>query len=719
MQKRKGEVKRMPVKEEKIYKRDYFVSQIRHRFQLNSIRMKLMASFSIPILLIILLGIITYQKASDVIINNYKSSAYQTITANGDYLKLICDNVEAKSTQIVSNANLTKYYAGGFTKNSSEEYNIYNSAYQDLLATVGSDKFIYSIHILSPKYNPISTYANFSSEEYKKYSDSDDAAIFDQSGKKIWWTGYHKFLDDTLGTSTNKYALSLTRYLYNKSLKPIGYVILDVKAESIHQVLNRIDFGENSSTAIFTGDGRMLEKENIQQELTILNTTFYLDSLQNKKESGFQDVNFQNGKYLYLYYKVGDTGTILFSLIPENVILAQVNQIKMITIGIVLLAIFIALFISTAISMGMSSTINKIVSGVKKAADGDLTVHMETKRRDELGVLVENISDMIYKMKQLIEKTVEVTGTVKDSAGSVGQTAGAFILASKKIAEALYHIEQGSGQQASDAQNCLLMMDSLSAKIGEVYQNTDDIEGIAGSTKDIVNNGLETVSNLEERVADTSNMARIITDEITDLKNAAESIRDIVLTMDYIADQTSLLSLNASIEAARAGKAGSGFAVVAEEIRKLANQSMDASDQVKEKIKRIDDRTNHMVDIAEKTSNVVLFQESALIDTVSIFSKIDRQVDNLVIYLRKISEGIKTVETVKVNTLGSIESISSIIEEAAAVTGDVNSTAQGQLTMAEKLKEATVQLEHNADSLEEAVRIFKIKPQSHRMPPAI
>jgi methyl-accepting chemotaxis protein len=708
----------MPAKEEKKQKRQRKILKnnpilqyvIRHKLRIRSIRMKLMVSFSIVIALIILLGIITYNKASDIIIKNYKTSAFQTISANGNYIKLICDSVEAKSTQIVSNANITKYYAGGFTKNSNEEYNTYNAAYQDLLATVGSDKFIYSINIISTKYNPISTFANFSSDEYKEFPNSEEAVLFDQSGQKMMWTGYHNFLDQVLRISTDKYAISLTRYLYNKSLKPIGYVIIDIKTDSIQQVIDGIDFGGKSNIAFVSGDGRILTKGNVtaEDENQVLNEKFYLESLQDTEGRGSKDVNYLNEKYLYLYNRIGDTGAILYSLIPESVILKQVNEIKKITLGIVAIAIVIAILISTAISIGFSSTIKKIVAGVKKAALGDLTVHINSKRKDELGILEESISDMIFGMKQLIEKTVLVSDTVKNSALFVGSTAGSFIDLSKDIAVSLDNLEQGTYQQASDAQNCLLMMDHLSERIGEVYENTGGIEDIASNTKEIVNNGKETISDLEERVADTSNMAKIIIDEIAYLKKEAEAIRDIISTMKYIADQTNLLSLNASIEAARAGHAGMGFAVVAEEIRKLSGQSMEASNKVKDNIERIASRTIHMVEIANKTSVVVQSQEKALTDTVSIFNRIDQHVDNLVGFLSKISDGVKTVEEVKSNTLGSIESISSIIEEAAAVTGDVNGTAQNQLTLAEKLNEATTQLEKNSTILEEAVKMFTI-----------
>ncbi len=682
--------------------------------KIRSIKLKLILSFCIPIILIIVLGVITYSKASSVIINNYKISATQTIEANGNYLELVFDNLEAKSNQIVNNGNITKYYGGTLTKNSKEEYEAYNGTRNDLLAMVAADKFIFSINIISTENEPISTYANFTSDEYKEYINSEEALLFSNTGKKMIWSGYHDFLDDTLKVSKDKYAMSLTRQLLRtKSNKLLGYVIMDIDFESIQNILNGINFGDDSSVAFASGDGRIHTKETVEEKgasviKDIDKEAFFQESLLGEDESGSRDITYNNEKYLFVYTKIGESGSTLYSLIPESTILDQVSDIKSITVGIVVLAVIIALVVCTLISTGLSSTIKNIISGVKKAAVGDLTVTFETKRKDEFELLINSLSDMILSMKGLIEKTVQVSLAVKNSAHIVGDTAGSFIKSSKNIAASLGDIEQGSYQQASDAENCLSMMDNLSAKIGEVYNNTEEINLIADNTKTIVSTGVDTIGVLEDRITDTSDMSKLLTDEIAYMKKDVSSIGEIIQMINYIADQTNLLSLNASIEAARAGQAGRGFAVVADEIRKLAEQSINAASKVDENITRINSRTNNMVEIANKTVVVVESQEQALSDTVHIFHRIDEQVDNLVQFLQKISEGVVTVEEVKTNTLSSIESISSIIEEASAVTGEVNSTAQRQLNLAEELNNATKQMEIDSDTLEAAIELFTI-----------
>ncbi len=685
-----------------------------HKINFNTIKMKLILSFMIPIVLIVLLGVITYSKASSIIIDNYKSSAHQTVAANGNYISLIFDSVEVKSTQLVSNINVQKYYNDSHGKNSLEEYNAYNAVLQDVLATVASDKFIYSISIISNKNNPISSFGNFVSDDYKNFSNSKEATALEESGQKMIWTGYHSFIDDNLKISNDKYAASLTRYIHNMALKPIGYITLDVKMESLQKVLDSIDLGEECDVSLVTQDGRVLtqsiiDSKDSSEPLSIINESFYEEALSAEEANGARDVIYNDDKYMFAYSKIGNTGALLYSLIPEAVILNQVKDIRLITLYIVIGAVVIALIICTLMSTGISQIISYIVHGVERAAKGDLTIELKTKRKDEFGILVSSISNMILSMKGLIEKTIQVTENVRTSAEAVGQTTEVFVGASKDIAVHCNEMEKGSVQQAEEAENCLKEMDDLSNRIGDVYENTREIRNITDDTKEIINNGMNIINTLDGKVKDTSEITRSIIEEIANLNTESRSIVDIIGVINEIADQTNLLSLNASIEAARAGQAGRGFAVVAEEIRKLADQSLNAAKKVKKSIDVIKSRTNHMVVMAGKAEQVVESQENALSDTVFIFRNIDVKVDHLVQNLVGISTGIQDIESVKSSTLHSVEMISAVIEEATAVAGEVNETAKRQLDSGEKLDEATKLLQENSRILEEAVNIFILK----------
>lgn len=170
-----------------------------------------------------------------------------------------------------------------------------------------------------------------------------------------------------------------------------------------------------------------------------------------------------------------------------------------------------------------------------------------------------------------------------------------------------------------------------------------------------------------------------------------------------------MLSLNASIEAARAGEAGKGIAVVAVEIRKLAVQSVDAAKKIQNIVLEIQTNITHTVNITENAKNIVDSQTEALSKTVEVFNEINQHVTNLASNLNHITDGVKNIENAKKDTLLAVESISAISEESAAATEEVAATALNQIDVVAKLNLSAIELENDANKLEESIKMFRIE----------
>ncbi|HEX3030062.1 MAG TPA: methyl-accepting chemotaxis protein [Clostridia bacterium] len=176
----------------------------------------------------------------------------------------------------------------------------------------------------------------------------------------------------------------------------------------------------------------------------------------------------------------------------------------------------------------------------------------------------------------------------------------------------------------------------------------------------------------------------------------------------YIANQTNLLSLNASIEAARAGEHGKGFAVVAEKIRKLSEQSGNSVKDINNVIKVIEEDIKQASQTVKKVENVMVLQKEAVDNTISSYENINQNVEKLIVNLNGISTNVENIEHARVNTLGAVESISAVLEEIAASSNTVSQTTYGLLQSVGILNKSAVNLNNNSDQLVEAVEIFKI-----------
>lgn len=192
------------------------------------------------------------------------------------------------------------------------------------------------------------------------------------------------------------------------------------------------------------------------------------------------------------------------------------------------------------------------------------------------------------------------------------------------------------------------------------------------------------------------------------LESKSKSISNIITTINKIAKETNLLALNASIEAARAGNAGSGFMVVAEEIKKLADQSVDSVREVEKIITDIQQQTKDTVKIVMEAEDVVKEQEEAVNQTEEAFASLNRQVENLIDNVGMFFDSVKVIEDARKGTLASIENISAVSEETAAASLSVGENTNSQLEAISNLELLSKELDENARALGKAVEKFTI-----------
>lgn len=669
----------------------------------KGIGFKIILAFLIPVLMLFIFGIVSYQKSANAIISNYEKSTVETMDAVSQYLNLGIKSVSDKAVEVMLSEDIKDYYKRTNVKDTLDDVKVLRTIKSTVTVIRETNIFIQNTHLLASVGSSVSSAKTPPENMHALFMESEVAKATLAANDRHIWVGEHPVIDEQLSLNNQDYAVSLISKMgFND-----GFIVMDVSKKVILDVLKKVYVGEGSYVGFITNDGRETLLDD--KEAVFYNSNYYRDAMNSETSNGYEYVDFNNSEYLYLYSKVGDTGAMVCALVPKANIISQASEIKTLTYVNVTVASILAILIGLFIAGNISGAINKLMKDISKASKGDLTINFDTKRKDEFRILSNSLNDMLNGMRALISEVAQVGGKVSNLASEVSTTSSSILDATKDISVTIDEIEKGVVGQAADSESCLNQMSNLSNQITKVYNNTSEIDKIARDTNGIATSGIDIIKDLNDKSKATSDITNIVIQEIEELDMETNTISNFVGIINEIAEQTNLLSLNASIEAARAGEAGRGFAVVADEIRKLADQSVKAASQIHSTVTKIQTKTKGTVQSARQAEEIVESQIHALNKTNQVFEKINTYVGSLVNNLNAISGGIDEIENSKEGTLDAIRNISAISEETAAASEEVSATANNQINSVEELSIQAKELDSNVKHLEEAIRRFRIK----------
>lgn len=527
--------------------------------------------------------------------------------------------------------------------------------------------------------------------------------ILESSKKQITDSTKHTMVDVINTTSK-----IVENEISNADTEDLDY---DEYAKSLSDV--KLEGMDSSYVYVVKNDGTMLyhpTKEKVGQPVENVVIKGVVQQLQDGKKPGTTVVEYDfNGTTKYSAYTILNNENILVLTADESEALAGITTVTGVAVGIIAIVVIIAIIISFIMGRRLMRPLVKVSTIIEDVANGNIEADFSVVKEsnDEIGLIIEKMKELTQSLGSIVGKIRNSSDTMSSNSYELNDTSSQTLAANNEISKAVEDVAEGSTGMAASISKINENLLEMSNETKDINASVDEIKNQTVAVQDsskIMNDKIKSMQDSSHKMDEGISA---ISKRIETVNTTVDKVSNIVSVIEEISSETNLLSLNASIEAARAGDAGKGFAVVAQEIRVLSDNTNTELENIKQIISSLVEECRYCVQASGTIVEDNAKQKEEIKAVLDEFGSLDEQIQKTAEKADEIEELVTAMIELNDDITKSSNSLTDVSAANAAATEEMNANIEELNAMMHGVSEMAGHMNDESDGLKEALSFFR------------